>query len=63
MKTIAFLLALVLGTSSSRAMAGENGTLISGFQCYTVDEQRLHLTPDDYFSGSKFPEVLAACRT
>jgi hypothetical protein len=60
MKSIAFLLALVLGTSFSQVMAAENGTPILGFQCYTVAEQRLHLTPDDYFSGSKFPEVLDA---
>ena len=60
MKTIAFLLTLILVTPFSRAMAAENGTTILGFQCYAVDQRRLHLTLGDYFSGSKFPEVLDA---
>ena len=43
--------------SSAAEWPPENTPLV-GFQCYTVNEQTLHLTDDDYFSGQKFPVIL-----
>ena len=60
MKWLAMLSASVLW-GSSYAAAGElppENTPLQGYQCYTVNEQTLHLTQDDYFSGAKFPVIL-----
>jgi hypothetical protein len=35
-------------------------TPLLGYQCYTVDGDRLGLTQQDYFSGRRFPLVLGA---
>ena len=43
--------------SSAEEWPPKNTPLV-GFQCYTVNEQTLHLTNDDYFSGQKFPVIL-----
>jgi hypothetical protein len=60
MKWFAMLSASVL-CGAPYASAGEwppENTPFLGAQCYTVNEQTLHLTQDDYFSGQKFPVIL-----
>ncbi len=60
MKWLAMLSASML-CGASYASAAEwpvENTPLRGYQCYTVNEQALHLTQDDYFSGRKFPVIL-----
>ena len=60
MKWLAMLSATVL-CGASYAVAAElppENTPLLGYQCYAVNEQTLHLTQDDLFSGRKFPVIL-----
>jgi hypothetical protein len=60
MKWLAVLGASLL-SGASYATAAEwpvENTPLLGYQCYTVNEQALNLTQNDYFSGRKFPVIL-----
>jgi|SRR5208337_1325912 len=60
MKWLAMLSASAL-FGASYAIAGElppENTPLRGYQCYSVNEQTLHLTQEDLFSGRKFPVIL-----
>jgi len=46
-------------------MIGNAGTAsanvsLSGFQCYTLDRERLHISEEDYFHGRGLPPVFAS---
>jgi hypothetical protein len=48
----------LLMSAQSQAIAETGGgKALTGYQCYTVDAARLHLTQDDYFSGRLFPAI------
>ena len=61
MKWLAMLSASVLCERPHMRPPAElppENTPLLGYQCYAVNEQTLHLTQDDYFSGPKFPVIL-----
>src|ERR1700677_1034654 len=54
-----FALALALAFIGSRAHAEqlEPGSPLSGYQCYSLNEVALKLTPEDAWDGKGFPPV------
>lgn len=51
---------LTFGLLSAQSLAGQDAWSLKGFQCYALDTQRLHLSPDDVFKGKGLPPVFDA---
>jgi hypothetical protein len=59
MQKCALGIALVLGEicGSAQAQSLEPGSSLVGYQCYHIDARALKLTPDEAWSGKRFPPV------
>ena len=54
---LALALALAFIGSSAHAEMLQPGSPLSGYECYSIDERVLKLTPEDAWAGKGFPPV------
>ena len=54
---LALALALAFIGSSAHAQRLQPGSPLSGYECYSIDERVLKLTPEEAWEGKGFPPV------